>query len=502
MFHRDILYWIHCEFSSLTSTTRWFKLAGKAGLVFACAIVASANIAHAESHDPMLFYESDRTTVRGHLQFGLNAVGETNVFWNFSNTVAPGADFDTDPNWLEAYIKPGLSFITAFDNGLTFYGRGSAVASYTAGTDAYDFGDTGRITLEEAHLGFQTRLAEEVLLDLSFGPRELRLGSGMLIANGGSSGFERGALKFGPRKAWEMAFLGRLTTGGFTGTAFYIDPNERPENDGENALAGLDWRFDDPAGGYVGLSYINVLESQSPYVQSAPGGFGPPTILPDAREGTNTLNVYARTSPFDGPLTGWNFTTDLAYQWNDDIDLEAWAGRVQAGYTFNTMPWSPKLTYSYQTFSGDDPDTPELERFDPLYYEGSPSAWATGSKSSMVFINSNVQAHGLALRLQPTRQDTLTLRYAHIRANQLRSPVQFGQATRIDTTSGTANVISGVTDPHLSDDLFLEYSRVINPNTFLTAGLSVSFPGQGIRDTVAGSVPNWTGGFINVVVNF
>ena len=120
----------------------------------------------------------------------------------------------------------------------------------------------------------------------------------------------------------------------------------------------------------------------------------------------------------------------------------------------------------------------------------------------MVFINSNVQSHGLALRMQPTKKDTLTLRYAHIRANELLSPIQFGQATRVDKTGGTANVISGVTNAHLSDDLFLEYNRIINRNTFLTAGVSISFPGKGIRDTVVGDVPNWTGGFINVVVNF
>ena len=44
-----------------------------------------------------------------------------------------------------------------------------------------------------------------LILDISAGPRELKLGTGMLIANGGASGFQRGALKFGPRKAWEMA---------------------------------------------------------------------------------------------------------------------------------------------------------------------------------------------------------------------------------------------------------------------------------------------------------
>src|SRR5690606_28650132 len=131
-----------------------------------------------------------------------------------------------------------------------------------------------------------------------------------------------------------------------------------------------------------------------------------------------------------GALKNWTFAADLALQRNDRIDLEAWAGRVTAGYTFADMTWTPSLTLGYQTFSGDDPDTATLERFDPLYYQGSPSAWATGSKSASTFINSNVNALTVALQAKPSQQDTITLRYAHIRANALNSPVQFGQATR------------------------------------------------------------------------
>lgn len=172
---------------------------------------------------------------------------------------------------------------------------------------------------------------------------------------------------------------------------------------------------------------------------------------------------------------------------------------MPAGYTFAQMPWTPNLTIGYQTFSGDDPNTTTLERYDPLYYQGSPSAWATGSKSASTFINSNVNALTMALRVQPSRQDTLTLRYAHIRANELNSPVQFGQATRVDVNG---NVVAGVTEEHLADDLFLEYSRIINRNAFLTAGVSVSYPGAGIDTVIGGSADPWTGGFVTVVFNF
>ncbi|MCC1482014.1 alginate export family protein [Roseibaca sp. Y0-43] len=447
----------------------------------------------------MLIYQQDGATLRGHLQFGLNAVAERNLYWDLAATTAPASGFDPDTNWLEAYIKPGISFEYKLDAGSTLYGKLSAVSSYTLGTDAFDTGNTGASTLEEAFIGLKGELANGLSYDFSLGRRELVLGTGMLIANGATSGFERGALKFGPRKAWEMSAIARLSLGNVTGTAFYLDPNELPSTDGQNELAGVDLRYDHPDGGFLGATYVDVLRSNSSYPSAAPGGVGPPTVTPGAREDTKTIGLYAKTSPMGGALANWTFTGDIAFQWNDRIDLRAWAGRVTAAYSFANMPWSPNLTLGYQTFSGDDPNTPQLERFDPLYYQGSPSAWATGSKSASTFINSNVNAVTLALRVKPTQQDTWTLRYAHIRANELNSPVQFGQATRV-TING--NVVSGVTDAHLADDLFLEYSRVINRNTFLTAGVSVSFPGAGIDNVIGRQAGPWTGGFVNVVFNF
>jgi hypothetical protein len=447
----------------------------------------------------MLFYDANGLQLRGHLQFGLNAVAEDNLFWDLAATTAPASGFDPDTEWLEGYVKPGLSFEYQLDSGAVFYGKLSAVASYTWGRDAFDTGNNGAITREEAYLALRGDFSSDLSYDVSFGGRELTLGTGMLIANGATSGFERGALKFGPRKSWKQAAIGRLSNDTVTGTVFYLDPNELPSTDGKNELAGFDLRYDDPAGGYLGVTYINVLKSGSAYPKAAPGGVGAPTVIPGAREDTKALDLYAKTNPFEGNLENLVFTGEVAYQWNDRIDLEAWAGRVTAGYTFANMSWSPNVTVGYQSFSGDNPNTRKLERFDPLYYSGSPSTWATGSKSASTFINSNVNALTLTLQVKPSRQDTWALRYAHIRANQLNSPIQFGQATRVNIDG---NVISGVTDKHLADDLFLEYSRVINRNVFLTAGLSVSFPGKGIDNVIGESANSWTGGFLNVVFNF
>lgn len=447
----------------------------------------------------MFLYDDNDFTLRGYLQFGLNAVAERNLFWDLAATTAPANGFDADKEWFEDYVKLGLSIEYQLDTGTVFYGKLSAVSSYTWGTDAFETGDTSATTLEEAYLALRDDISADLSYDVSLGPRELTLGTGMLIVNGATSGFERGALKFGPRKPWEMAVIWRLSFGNVTGTEFYLDPNELPSTDGNNELVGFDLRYDDPRGGYLGMTYVDVLNSDSPNPQAAPGGVGAPTVTPGARDWTQILGIYGKINPFDGALENCAFTGEVAFQRNDRIDLEAWVGRATASYTFANAPWTANLTVGYQTFAGDDPNTTKLERLDPLYYQGSPSAWATGSKSASTFINSNVNALTLAPRVQPTQQDTWTLRYAHIRANELNSPVQFGQATRVDVNG---NVVSGVTDAHLADDLFLEYSRTINRNTFLTAGVSVSFPGAGIDNVIGGNADPWAGGFINVVVNY
>ena len=495
---------MRCNKAEIRQSTGRFPFLPVKAALLAAAATAAVTPAIAQDRDPMVLTEDGPITVRGHLQGGVNAVAETNLFWNLSDAFAPQEGFDPDTQWLEFYFKPGVSFTTNGDGPVQVYGKVSGVASYTEGTDGFDFRNQGAITLEEAYAGVKLAAGDDLDLDLSVGARELKLGTGMLIASGGSSGFELGALKFGPRKAWDMSVIGRVTTGGTSITGFFLNPNERPVIDNRNRLYGADLRHDFESGGFVGGSFIAVTRSGTPYIQAAPDGIGAPTFIPGGRDGANTVNFYARTGKLRGALENWLFAIDGAYQWNNRIDQSAWAGRVQVGYTFANANWRPSITYSYQTFSGDDPDTPELERFDPLFYEGSPSAWSTGSKSSMVFINSNVRAHGVALRVQPSPKDTLTLRYNSIDANELRSPLQFGQAERVDFGNGgdLANVVAGVTASHVSDDLFLEYSRIITRNLFLTAGLSVSEPGEGIENVVPGGVPAWTGGFVNVVFNF
>lgn len=469
--------------------------------ILSAALLAPLS-ALADENDPLRFYDNDGFVVRGHFEVGLNAVAESNLFWDFASFTNPSANYNPNKQWLEGYVKPGLSWTKNLDQYLTAYGKVTGVASGTLGLDAFEAGNTGRITLEEAYVGLRTGDPDGRSIDVSIGPREYKAGTGMLLANGGTSGFERGALKLGPRKAWEFAALGRVTADGFSATGFLLDPNELPSSNTFTSIAGADLRYDGAPGQFAGLTIGHVLDSSAPYPKAAPGGIGPPSIIANARNGLNFTNFYGRTNPFKGVLENLFVGIDFAYEWNHTIDLQAWAGRVQVGYVFKNIPWMPTLMYSYQTFSGDNPNTTKLERFDPLYFEGTPSSWSTGSKSSMVFINSNVNAHEISVAVKPGEQDTLTLRYTYIDANQLLSPLQFGQTTRLVVIGPNPALVAGVTSRHLSDDIFLEYTRAMTRNIYLTAGLSASVPGAGIATVTPTKTPIWTGGFVNVVVSY
>lgn len=90
-------------------------------------------------------------------------------------------------------------------------------------------------------------------------------------------------------------------------------------------MAGFDIRHNAASGDYLGFTYSNVLRSDSPYVRAASGGLGALTIITGGRDQTNAVNLYFRASRDEGTLRNWLVSGDLAYEWNNRIDMAAWA---------------------------------------------------------------------------------------------------------------------------------------------------------------------------------
>lgn len=466
--------------------------------VVVCAFVQSPAGAEQSSNDA--------TRIDYSIEAGIQSVGERNLFWTLPDTFAPAAAFDVNREWAEYYVKPGVAVTHSLGAGMELYGALSMVGSGTSGYDAFDTGNTGRATVEDAFAGWRFGMpGSSARVDLSAGAQRYNIGTGMLVSNGASNGFERGALKLGPRKAFQHTAIARLSQGNWSAEAYYLGPNDQPESDSGTRLAGGVLQYKPAEDGaiqrFVGIAYGKVTRSSSPYPQTAPGGIGPPTLIENGRDGMSFVYGFARAPLLTYPSGTLWAGVDVALERNPRIDMRAWGARAEVGYHFASLPGRPKLSYSIQSFSGDDPHTSRLERFDPLFYEGSPGAWATGSKASMVFINTNVRAHQITIEWTLTPRDFLSLYLARLTANKLGSPLQFGQGTRLDFTGGVPSVITGVTAHHLADDIFVKYTRALDKHTYLTAGVSASIPGRGIAQLVD-SKPVWWGWLVNLVVSY
>ncbi len=357
--------------------------------------------------------------------------------------------------------------------------RALILGSGNIGRDVFEQGNRGLYANEDAYLGVRVGdRNHSAEWDVSYGRQQYKIGSGMLISVGAYNGFERGATTSFARRAWEEAGLLKWSKGPVSVEGFYLNPNELRSSDTQTRLAGAKSEVALDESQTFGLAYMNVFESTLPYVKA------PVQIIPNGREGLNTIHTYNRWNPIEEFAPGFFFAGDYAYQWSQRIDMSSNAFSGEIGNLFKSLPFTPKVSYTFRSFQGDDPSTAQFEKFDPLFYEGSPVLWATGSNGSFSFINSNVQSHKFFFSMAVSKRDTLSFHYWHIRADQENSPIQFGQAGRLVVVGGEPQLVSGVADSHLSDDFYIENFRILNPNMFLTTGLAVSVPGGDLRQLI------------------
>ncbi len=429
------------------------------------------------------------------LEASIQGAGQTGAFWGLQQVFAPGADYyDTSPAWMELSAKPWVSFEAPVDSW-TGYGKASALATGTLGHDVFDQGSSGRIALEEAYLGARGKAAG-LEWDFSAGSRDFRLGEGLLLSMGGGNGFERGAPMLAPHRAWQGAVLASVRGRAFGAQAFHLDPDELESSDTHTRLRGMstDWRPRE--GATLGTAWFEVTRSRAPYPQA------PVTIIDGGRDGLQTWSVFGRWAPGGGQMDGFSAWGEVAVQRNNRINMKAWGGALDVGWRWGGVRWRPRLSWSPRVFSGDDPATPDrLERFDPLYYDGSPSTWSSGANGSFAFYNSNLRVNRVRLELTFDAQNFASLSWYDVRAHRADSPIQYGQTARPAFSDNGVSLISGFPDKRLTRELYLEHTHVFDPHRFLTWGVALAKPRAGIRAIVP-DAHTWYGVMVNYSIRF
>jgi len=429
---------------------------------------------------------------------GVQVIQQKQAFWGLAQAFSPGSGYKSDYTWTEVYAKPGISFKKDAGEGREFFGAASVLAAHTGSTDLFQQGSNNKVLLEDGYVGLRQKQSDHASgYSFSVGAQPYRLGHGLLLANAGGNGFENSALVFAPRRSWEMAALAKLNTPQWTLEAFYLDAHELKSGDTNTKLAGANAIWTPAPGHHLGLAHFRVTDSTAPYPKA------PVQIIENARDGLQTTDLHWRYEPTQGAMAGFSATGELALQRNPRIDMRAKGLGVEFGYRFTSLPFVPRLSYSGRYFSGDDPATSgRLERFDALFYDGAPPTWSSGGSGSFAFYNSNLTVHRFRVDLVLSPRDYLNVSFWDVRAAKANSPVQYGQAARLNITGGQVGLVSGFPVRSLSKEVYVEYTRVLNQNLFVTAGLALALPQEGVQALLPNGSKRWVGALANVVYRF
>jgi len=369
-----------------------------------------------------------------------------------------GADTD---NWLELGFEPQLSFETPLGKG-TFFGKLSGVYTDTFGDDAsgltIGLDDTHDWTLEQGNIGWKTgdlfSGLEDDTFSITIGNQDYLIGTGLLIADGGGDGAERGGWYLGMRKAFKNSAIVRLASKELLAEAFYLENQPRSGGiEGDVAGGNLEYHFGDKL--TLGGTYMLVDAN-----------------VPDV----DKLDVYSGRANWM-PLTGLSLSGEYVYQKSDQIKADGWY--AQAAYEAKDVSWSPVFSYRYATFTGDDPDTVRNENFRSIAYGYTDYGfWYQGEITGNYPLgNSNLSSHLLRAKMQPSEKVTLNLMYYNF---TLDEPATLG---------------AGVTSDDWGDELNFIVDWQATEKVYVIGVVGLLFPGKAAEQWVGGN-DNWLLGML------
>jgi len=420
------------------------------------------------------------------------------TWWNLAATSAP--TFDKSRNFTELWVHPKLNGRFKLDSRTEAYGTLSVGVTQNIGADAFDYEDEGAVRFGSAVLGVRGQ-AGGWRYDVSAGRQPFILGTGMLLAAGSANGYTWGGGASTQRKAWGRTALAKVGTGEFTASAFMLEPDEAAEARTDTRVQGVALEWARPQMGKAGLSWMTVPRSTAIY----PGDLAPLVFIEKGREGLDTWYGWADITGLVPGLPTLGLRAEYARQRNDITrangqrdPMKASAWLLGASYWAQTLPFAPKFSYHVARFTGDKPGTRTYERFDPMFWGNGLDNWWFGANGAYSWLNANLRAQRFIVDAYFSPQDIVQFQYVRASADQLNSAVQFGQGVRF-TSSG---LLVGVPKAELSDEIYLQYARVFNPNLVAIAFVARNSPGAGLKAVAPQGTQAWTTFGLGLTANF
>lgn len=336
--------------------------------------------------------------------------GDTKLTFNFDAAAAAFDNKDswfgesnaflgnTTDNWSEYGAEPRLSLEVPVAGG-TAFGQLSAVYTRTESDDATGMtissDDSDDFNTEQGHLGWRVNNVFEGLENDSFsisaGRQDYKIGTGMLIADGGSDGGHFGGWYIGKRSAFKGAVIASLKSDEMLLEGFRLE--NRPRRGGtEGEAYGANAEYTFFGSTKLGASYF-VVDANLP--------------------GFDDLDVYDGRLDWtpDGALEGLSFSGEFAREDSEQIEADGWF--AQLAYQTRELCWTPTFSYRYAHFDGDDPSTPEDEQFREIAYGFDDyGSWFQGEiTGNYPLANNNLNSHQLRVKAQPSDSVTLNAIY-------------------------------------------------------------------------------------------
>jgi len=363
---------------------------------------------------------------------------------------------DTD-SWLELGFEPQLSLEAPLGKG-TFFGKLSAVFTDTFGDDASGLtigaDDTHDASIEQGHIGWRMSDLfpglEDDTFSITIGRQDYVIGTGLLIADGGGDGGDRGGWYLGMRKAFKNSAIARIASKELLAEAFYLENQPRSGGiEGDVAGGNLEYHFGDTLtlGGTYLLADANIADADE-------------------------LDVYSGRASWM-PLTGLTLSGEYAYQKSDQIKADGWY--AQAAYEAKDVSWSPVFSYRYATFTGDDPNTTDRnENFRSIAYGYTDyGSWYQGEITGNYPLgNNNLTSHLLRAKMQPSEKVTLNLMYYNF------------------TLDHPSALDSSVTSDDWGDEVDFIVDWQATDKVYVIGVVGVLFPGKAAEQWVGGN-DNW-----------
>lgn len=357
---------------------------------------------------------------------------------------------ETD-DWLELGVEPKFSFETALGKG-RLVAQLSGVYTRTYGDDAsgltVGLGDTGDFTAEQVNIGWKASNLfaglEDDEFSITLGRQDYRIGNGMIIADGGGDGAERGGWYMGMRKAFDEAAIVSLKTNKLLVEGFHLQNDPRAGGiEGQADGANFEYKFTDVV---LGGSYLYV----------------DPKI-----PGDDSLDVFSGRFDWGGERA-LHLRGEYVTENSDEIDADGWYAEIE--YAANTVAWSPIFSYRYAHFDGDDPLTADDEQFREIAYGFTDYGyWYQGEIAGNYPLgNGNIVSHMVRAKLQPSEKLTM---------NVLAYRFELDEPAALDPA---------VTDDHFGDEIDVALDWAATDQLYVIGVVGVLFPGD--------AAEQWTGG--------